>query len=112
MFCWNNELSFSGKFEAEACHFLSLYGKLDWEVIGSLIPTLRLSDSRWEAAIWRVNGMTNLTTYAESFVSICNQTNVVMNQASFSEQQPPRRWYSNLMRANPSLRAGKTPAPA
>lgn len=66
----NSELSVSGKFQVEARDFLSLEGKLDWEELGSPAPALRLSDSRWEVTVWRLNGMTSLTHSPEGFISV------------------------------------------
>lgn len=77
------EWTFPGKFQAETSDFLSLNGKLNSEHLSSLAPALRLSDSRWEATIWRLNRMACLTNSPEGFISICNQT-VVTNSAAFT----------------------------
>lgn len=82
---WNVELSISGKFQEEAHDFLSLHIKLYWEALVSQAPALILSNSRWEGAIWRLNGPTSLLLLPQGSVSICHQTTMVMNPASFSE---------------------------
>jgi hypothetical protein len=55
---WNAKLSVPGKFQKEPSDFLSLDGELDWQDLVSLIPALRLPDSRWEAAIWKPVSLT------------------------------------------------------